>query len=170
MFRPVLRILGPPRHIGRRSAFSGARRGVLSLLPTSTIVVGLLGIGSAAYAYELGIGNGKAAVSTHNVSSSKPKYGGPREVQQAIKELQAALPNQVRVDPPTVEAYGFSSHTYLPNSPHAVYVAATSTEDVIKAVNISRRYKVPIIPFGAGNSLEGHFAGVSLYIVGLAVD
>jgi len=100
-------------------------------------------------------------VSTQNYSLSKPKYGGPEEIQQAIKELQAALPGQVRIDPATVEAYGFSPHTYLPSSPHAVYVAATSTEDVVKVVNISRKYKVPIIPFGVGNSLEGQFGGVS---------
>ena len=100
-------------------------------------------------------------MSTQNYSLSKPKYGGPEEIQQAIKELQAALPGQVRIDPATVEAYGFSPHTYLPSSPHAVYVAATSTEDVVKVVNISRKYKVPIIPFGVGNSLEGQFGGVS---------
>ena len=99
---------------------------------------------------------------TQNVSTSKPKYGGPEQVQKAIEELQAILPSQVRVDPLTVEAYGFSPHTYLPGAPHAVYVAATSTEDVVKVVNISRKYKVPIIPFGVGNSLEGQFAGVSL--------
>lgn len=170
MFRPILRILGPSKHIGRRSAFSGARRGPIPLLPTSTILAGFLGVGSAAYAYGLGVDSGKAAVSTQNAFPSKPKYGGPGEVQQTIKELQAALPNQVRVDPPTVEAYGFSPHSYLPNSPHAVYVAATSTEDVVKVVNISRRYKVPIIPFGAGNSLEGHLAGVSLSIIKLPAD
>ena len=100
-------------------------------------------------------------MSTQNTSPSKSKYGGPGEIQQAIKELQAALPNQVRLDPLTVEAYGFSPHTYMSGSPHAVYVAVESTEDVVKVVNISRKYKVPIVPFGVGNSLEGHFAGVS---------
>lgn len=161
MFRPALRTLKPVRLVGRRSLSSNARGTFSSALPTSTIVAGLLGVGFAAYAYGLGLGNGRAAVSAQNTSPSRPKYGGPKEVQQAIKELQAALPNQVRVDPLTVEAYGFSPHTYLPGSPHAIHVAATSTEDVVKVVNISRKYKVPIIPFGAGNSLEGQFTGVS---------
>lgn len=161
MLRPALRTLKPSRLVGRRSASSNTRGGASSALPTSTIVAGLVGVGSAAYAYGLGLGNGRSAVSTQNASPSKPKYGGPEQVQQAIKELQAAFPSQVRVDPLTVEAYGFSPHTYLPGSPHAVYVAATSTEDVVKVVKISRRYKVPIIPFGVGNSLEGQFTGVS---------
>jgi hypothetical protein len=163
MFRPALRTLRPVRLAGRRSASSNSRGTVCSALPTSTIVVSLVGIGSAAYAYTLGLGNGRAEVSTRNASPSKPKYGGAEEVQQAIKELQAALPGQVRIDPLTVEAYGSSPHTHYPGSPHAVYVAATSTEDVVKVVNISRKHKVPIIPFGGGNSLEGHFAGVSLF-------
>lgn len=161
MFRPTLRALKPIRPVGRRSASSNARSGVSPVLPTSTVVVGLVGVVSAAYAYGLGLGKGRTTTSTHVTSSSKPKYGGPEQVEQAIKELQAALPGQVHVDPLTVEAYGFSPHTYLPSSPHAVYVAATSTEDVVKIVNISRKYKVPIIPFGVGNSLEGQFAGVS---------
>jgi D-lactate dehydrogenase (cytochrome) len=49
-------------------------------------------------------------------------------------------------------------------------VAATSTEDVVKVVNISRKYKVPIIPFGVGNSLEGHFAGVRPSVIHSALD
>lgn len=171
MFRLALRTFKTGvRSIERHSTSSIARIGVSPVLPRSTVVASLVGICSAVYAYELGIWNGRAAGSTQNESPSKSKYGGPEEVQQVIKELHAALPNQVRVDHPTVETYGFSPHTYLPSSPHAVYVAATSTEDVIKVVNISRKHKVPIVPFGVGNSLEGHFAGVSHFIVQPSVD
>lgn len=157
MFRPARSTL---RLTGRRSAPSTIRGHASPILPTLTVVAGFVGVCSAAYAYEQGFWNWRAVVSTQNASSSKSKYGGPEEVQQVIKQLQAVLPNQVRVDPLTVEAYGFSPYTYLPSSPHAVYVAVTSTEDVVKVVNISREYKVPIVPFGVGNSLEGHFAGV----------
>lgn len=150
------------RLFGRRPAsLNTGRCGVSFVLPTSTIVVGLVGTGSAAYAYGVGLRSGRATVSVQTTPPSKPKYGSPEEVHQAIKELQAALPSQIRKDPITVEAYGFSPHTYLPGSPHAVYVAATSTEDVIKVVNISRKYRVPVIPFGVGNSLEGQFTGAS---------
>lgn len=160
MFRPALRSLKPARLVGRRPAFSNSRR-VSSALPTSTIVVALVGIGSAAYAYGLGLGTGRTAAPTRDAPPFKSKYGSPEEVQQAIRELKAALPGQVRIDPLTVAAYGTSPHTYHPGSPHAVYVAATSTDDVVKIVKISRMHKVPIIPFGVGNSLEGQFAGVS---------
>lgn len=87
-----------------------------------------------------------------------------------MQELQVVLPNQVDVDSLAIEAYGFSPHTYLPGSPHAVDVAVTSTEDVVKVVNISRKYKVPIVPFGVGSSLEGHFAGVGPSLIQPAMD
>lgn len=169
MFRLAPRTLNPVSFMGRCATSSITRCRVSPVLPVSTVVASLIGICSAAYAYELGSGNGRAVASTQNASPPKSKYGGPGELQRAIKELQEALPNQVRVDPLTVEAYGFSPHAYLPSSPHAAHVAATSTEDVVKVVNISRRYKVPIIPFGVGNSLEGHFSGVSPSLVRPAV-
>jgi FAD/FMN-containing dehydrogenase len=35
-----------------------------------------------------------------------------------------------------------------------------STEDVVKIVNIARKYRVPIVPYSGATSLEGHFSGV----------
>jgi D-lactate dehydrogenase (cytochrome) len=35
-----------------------------------------------------------------------------------------------------------------------------ATEDVVKIVNVARKYRMPIIPYSGGTSLEGHFAGV----------
>jgi D-lactate dehydrogenase (cytochrome) len=36
---------------------------------------------------------------------------------------------------------------------------AHSTGDVVKVVNISRKYRVPIIALGGATSIEGHFTG-----------
>lgn len=44
--------------------------------------------------------------------------------------------------------------------PHSVVVYPDSTEDVVKIVNVARKYRMPIIPYSGGTSLEGHFAGV----------
>jgi FAD/FMN-containing dehydrogenase len=44
--------------------------------------------------------------------------------------------------------------------PHSVVVYPDSTEDVVKIVNLARKYRMPIIPYSGGTSLEGHFAGV----------
>ncbi|KAH9934931.1 FAD-linked oxidase-like protein [Fomitopsis serialis] len=46
-----------------------------------------------------------------------------------------------------------------PTSPHSVAVRPQSTEDVVKIVNIARKYRVPIVPYSGATSLEGHFSG-----------
>lgn len=91
-----------------------------------------------------------------------PQYASPDEVQQAIKELHEALPrkNAVVTDPNTLRSYGHSDNSYHPTSPHSVVVRPQSTEDVVKIVNIARKYKIPIVPYSGATSLEGHFSGV----------
>ena len=44
--------------------------------------------------------------------------------------------------------------------PHSVVVYPKSTEDVVKIVDVARKYRMPVIPYSGGTSLEGHFAGV----------
>jgi len=39
-------------------------------------------------------------------------------------------------------------------------VRPKSTEDVVKIVNIAKKYRVPIVPYSGATSLEGHFSGV----------
>ena len=39
-------------------------------------------------------------------------------------------------------------------------VYPTLTEKVVKNVNVARKYRVPIVPYSGGTSLEGHFTGI----------
>lgn len=56
--------------------------------------------------------------------------------------------------------------TWLTNQPPDAVVWPNGTEDVVEIVKIARDHHVPIIPFGAGTSLEGHLnapiGGISL--------
>ncbi len=56
--------------------------------------------------------------------------------------------------------------TWIPNQPADAVIFPESTEEVVEIVNLCRASRTPIIPFGAGSSLEGHlnapFGGVSL--------
>ena len=56
--------------------------------------------------------------------------------------------------------------TWLPNQPPDAVVWPDNTEEVQEVVRIAGTHRVPIIPFGAGTSLEGHLnaprGGVSL--------
>ncbi len=56
--------------------------------------------------------------------------------------------------------------TWLPNEPPDAVVWPTSTEEVREIIDLARTHRVPIVPFGAGTSLEGHvnapYGGLSL--------
>lgn len=54
------------------------------------------------------------------------------------------------------EHHGRDESPYPPMPPDAV-IFATSTDDVAAAAAICNRYGAPLIAFGAGSSLEGHF-------------
>ena len=51
--------------------------------------------------------------------------------------------------------------------PPAAVVFAEDTQEVADAVKLAARYKVPVIPFGAGSSLEGHLLAVQ---GGISID
>lgn len=88
-------------------------------------------------------------------------YASPEEVQLAIQELRETFPKKhvVTTEPDALQLYGSSENSYHPSSPHSVVVRVFETEDVVKVVNISRKYKVPITAHSGATSLEGHFAG-----------
>lgn len=90
-------------------------------------------------------------------------YGSQDDVENAIEELRRALPGQHRVQTSkdSLQLYGSSENSYHPTSPHSVIVQVKSTEDVVKVVDISRKYRVPLVPYSGATSLEGHFSGVS---------
>jgi D-lactate dehydrogenase (cytochrome) len=46
--------------------------------------------------------------------------------------------------------------TWLPNQPPDAVIWVSQTEEVQEIVRVARTHRVPIIPFGAGTSLEGH--------------
>ncbi len=57
--------------------------------------------------------------------------------------------------------------TWLPSAPPDAVLFAETVQDVVDAVGICRQHKLPIIPFGAGTSLEGH---VNAPLGGLSLD
>jgi D-lactate dehydrogenase (cytochrome) len=58
-----------------------------------------------------------------------------------------------------------SAFTHVP--PPAAVVFAESTQDVSDAITLAAQFKVPVIPFGVGSSLEGHLLAVQ---GGISVD
>jgi D-lactate dehydrogenase (cytochrome) len=46
--------------------------------------------------------------------------------------------------------------TWIPNQPPDAVIFVETAQEVIDVVRVAREYRAPIIPFGAGTSLEGH--------------
>jgi len=58
------------------------------------------------------------------------------------------------------EQHGRDESAFTTVPPPAAVVFAESTQDVADAVRLCAEYQVPVIPFGAGSSLEGHLLAV----------
>ena len=95
------------------------------------------------------------------------KYASSSEGQKAIEELKGLFPDKGRVatERETLETYGYSPNSYHHAAPHSVVVRVFSTEDVVKVVNVARKWRMPIIAYSGGTSLEGHFGGVGIRLM-----
>lgn len=124
-----------------------------------------LSLATVLIAYRTGAITIRAEAGTSNdAASAGGQYGSHEDVQKAISELHAAFsdPHAVSTDRIALKNYGSSPNSYHPESPHSVVVHVQSTEDVVKVVNIARKYRVPVVAYSGATSLEGHFSGVCL--------
>ncbi|EIW65740.1 hypothetical protein TREMEDRAFT_41215 [Tremella mesenterica DSM 1558] len=102
--------------------------------------------------------------------SHPPTYGTRADYQQAIEDLTKYFGDQagerISTDPSDLEVHGVSDWSYHAAKRPTVVVWAESTDDVVKVVQVARKWKVPITPYSGGTSLEGHFSspygGISL--------
>ncbi len=65
------------------------------------------------------------------------------------------------------EQHGRDESAFTDVPPPAAVVFAESTQDVANAVQLAAQYRVPVIPFGVGSSLEGHLLAVQ---GGISID
>lgn len=73
----------------------------------------------------------------------------------AIAELKQLLGSRA-TDARAVRDHHSHGESYHPAAPPDVVCFPSTTEEVVDIVKISARYQVPLVPFGAGTSLEGH--------------
>jgi len=79
--------------------------------------------------------------------------------QSVLAELKALLGERVSTSAAVREHHG-KDESYFPYALPDAVVFVESTEEVRDVVNICRRHRVPMIPFGVGTSLEGHILAV----------
>ncbi|MBK1841266.1 FAD-binding protein [Azospirillum sp. YIM B02556] len=86
--------------------------------------------------------------------------------EEARAELSALLGDRFTTSLPVREHHG-KDESYHPTFPPDGVAFANSTEEVSAIVKICARYKLPIIPFGTGTSLEG---GIAALAGGITID
>jgi D-lactate dehydrogenase (cytochrome) len=83
----------------------------------------------------------------------------------AIPILKQRFGERLSVSAAVREQHGHTT-TWLANQPPDAVIFVEGTEEVCDIVSVCADHRVPIIPFGAGSSLEGHlnapFGGVSI--------
>jgi D-lactate dehydrogenase (cytochrome) len=83
-----------------------------------------------------------------------------------LASLQVRFGKQFSVAQGVREQHGRDESAFSVPPPAAVVFAHT-TQDVSDAVRLAAQYKVPVIPFGVGSSLEGHLLAVQ---GGISID
>jgi D-lactate dehydrogenase (cytochrome) len=79
--------------------------------------------------------------------------------QSVLAELKALLGERVSTSAAVREHHG-KDESYFPYALPDAVVYARTTEEVRDIINICRRHRVPMIPYGVGTSLEGHILAV----------
>ncbi|OGA54472.1 MAG: 2-hydroxy-acid oxidase [Betaproteobacteria bacterium RIFCSPLOWO2_12_FULL_62_58] len=83
-----------------------------------------------------------------------------------LAALQARLGERVSTSSAVLEHHGKDESAH-PLAPPDAVVFPETTEEVVEIVRLGGQYNVPLIPFGAGSSIEGHVLAIH---GGLSVD
>lgn len=78
---------------------------------------------------------------------------------EVITELRLLMGERLTTAPAACEQHGRDESYHTPRAADAV-VFPRSTEEVAKIVALCASHRTPVIPFGAGTSLEGHIAAL----------
>jgi D-lactate dehydrogenase (cytochrome) len=87
-------------------------------------------------------------------------------VDALTEELKALLGDRCSTNPTQREHHSHGESWHAAGEPDVV-VFPTSTEEVSAVVKVAARFGAPIVPFGAGSSLEGH---VNAIAGGVSID
>ena len=136
------------------SSSSSSASNIGKALLLSTITAGL------AYTY---------ALSQQGWFNSGPQYGSAKDFQNAIAEIQSKLGEEAIVtDEDDIQEHAYSEWSSINSPVRPVAIAyPQSTEEVSEIARICSRYRMPMVPYSGGSSLEGNFSTLR---PGLTVD
>ena len=90
----------------------------------------------------------------------------PADVATAIAVLRQRFADRLQTGE-AIRRQHANTITWIPNQPPDAVIWVESQEEVVEVVRVARTRHVPLIPFGAGTSLEGH---INAPRGGLSVD
>ncbi|KAH0006347.1 hypothetical protein KCU78_g12361, partial [Aureobasidium melanogenum] len=121
----------------------------------------LLSAFTGALAYTYGIWDARSTYKKDGVNASQaPVYAKRTEWERAIEEVQAKLgEDSITTDDDELQRHGYSEWSTINVDvlPIAV-VYPKSTEEVSEIAKVCYKYKIPIVPYSGGSSLEGNFS------------
>lgn len=101
-----------------------------------------------------------APTPSHHLTQHLVPQASPRAVPaELIDALKSRFADQCSTALVVREQHGRDESAFDIAPPSAV-VFAQSTADVSDAIKLAAQYKVPVIPFGVGSSLEGHLLAI----------
>ncbi|KAI2472321.1 FAD-linked oxidase-like protein [Annulohypoxylon bovei var. microspora] len=126
-----------------------------------TATAGLFGFGLATATLQ---GPPKRAVTLLDSKMPTPHYASLDEMEDALNEIRREISKKggediISTDPDDLLAHGYSEwSTVNPDRLPVAVVYPRSTEQVSIIARVCHKYRVPIIPYSGGSSLEGNFS------------
>ncbi|KAF1983811.1 D-lactate dehydrogenase mitochondrial precursor [Aulographum hederae CBS 113979] len=124
-------------------------------------------VGSGAYLY--GVNDASRYLSKSWVRSTAPQYASKSKLELAMRELRSELgEDTISTDDEDLHRHGFSEWSSINIDQLPVAVAyPQSTEEVSRIAAVCHKYRIPMIPYSGGSSLEANF---SAPFGGMSVD
>ena len=167
-----------PRSIARQwqSSWSTSQQKQPSLMRTShalglgATLLAASFLGAQVYGRNAEARGRLKAISESQSSKTLPKhdYASQEHMERGIAELRKLLGEDgITTDDEELHRHGFSDWSTLNSDRLPVAVAyPKSTEDVSKIAKVCSRWRIPMVPFSGGSSLEANFSapfgGVSI--------
>ena len=119
------------------------------------------GLVSSYIGYKLGTYSPPKPSTVKLSSLPPPQYANNNQFAKALDEISTILgPDKVSTLSVDVNHHSrneFTPHEPLPDQKPRAVLYPTSTNEVSQVMKILNHYKVPVVPFSGGTSLEGHF-------------
>lgn len=149
--------------VNSSSSNSGSGRNLGAIITCSLITGGLSFYGARAYYNNhnnFKEGTLKSRSESIDRNLVQQKYGGTEEFKQALPELQKVLgEDSVSTDGEDLKTHGYSEwSTYNIDRMPIAIAYPENTEQVSDIAKICHKYKLPMIGYSGGSSLEGNFS------------